>query len=98
MKKKAGYIGEQFACEQWSLLGYKVIRQNQKVGGFDYLFIKGNPMHSQNRPDKVYVEIKVNTSRQTKHQKQIEKEIVRKGGDYMVIRYHIPLLIAEDLA
>jgi hypothetical protein len=98
MRKKAGNVGERFARETWSYRGYKVIRQNQRIGGYDYLFVKKSPYYSPGLPEKVYAEIKVNTSQQTKHQKQIEEEIVRKGGDYWAIRYNIPLIIAEDMA
>ncbi|MDD4252805.1 MAG: hypothetical protein PHT74_06615 [Methanoculleus horonobensis] len=98
MKKKAGRIGERFAREEWSLKGYKVIPKDQRKGGYDYLFVKREPYYSQNLPNQIYAEIKVNTSKQTRHQKEIEYEIINNGGTYWVTRYTVPLILADDMA
>jgi hypothetical protein len=97
MKKKAGRVGERLVKERYLTLGYKVIRQNQYDGGFDFFMKKKDPFFAPHYPDEIHIEVKVNTSKPTKKQKEVEEEITRKGGTYWYIRYNVPLLIAGDM-
>lgn len=94
--KKAGRIGERWTVERYVFSGiYKIYRRNQKLGGYDYYLIKNDPRFPG--PNRMHIETKINTSRLTKHQKEVRLDIIIKGGTYVIERYYLPLSLADWL-
>lgn len=97
LKKKAGEIAERWIRNEYEWRGYRVIKRNQKIGGFDYYMKKTNPQISSDLPNEMVVEVKINTSSLTRKQKMVYLDITEKGGEYKIMRVQIPLMLADWL-
>jgi hypothetical protein len=99
LKKRIGKTGEGWAREDFASLGFKVMPRSQVKGkgGYDFLLQKIDSYDLSSSPDTIYVEVKVNTSKLTKHQKTVMAEIVEHGGNVVLKRYRIPLYLADWL-
>ena len=92
MLKCAGKHGERLAKEEWQRKGYRMDRVSQKKGGCDYIATKVIPTLASGGPDKLHIEVKINKSKQTPHQIEIQKKIEKEGGVYKKVKYIVPLI------
>jgi hypothetical protein len=97
LKIKAAKLAEIWVAEEYENRGFQVIHQNQRRGGFDFYLKKVDHSISYDLLNKLYIEVKINTSGLTKKQRLVRLQVIENGGDYRIIRHNIPLMISDWL-
>ena len=94
LMRKSGKIAERWAKEKFSYLGYNMRKVRT---GYDFLCKKTDPYSAPGYPDVIYLEVKANLSELREAQEILKKKIEKQGGQYWVIQYEVPYLVAMNL-